>query len=191
MKSDIEKFLYRFTNSPQKILPIFKELVYYTELEPLEFLAKTNENATDFFIVKSGIIRSYYQTEDGKEATRALFTPGFVSGPTSAMMRNIPSELNYQALTKVTGFRGNFFKLKELAEKHHELSLFYIKTLEDAYLKAEHVILDISTNNATERYINLRERIPGIDNLLAQKHIASYLNVSTVQLSRIKKSLLK
>ena len=63
--------------------------------------------------------------------------------------------------------------------------------MESSYLKAESIILDISTNNATERYLILKEMIPNIDNLIAQRYIASYLNVSPVQLSRIKKKLLK
>lgn len=189
MKSDIENFLYQFADLPSNIISIFKELVSYSELNALDFLVKTNDYPTDFFIIKTGIVRSYLETESGKEATRTLFTAGQATGGASAMMKNIPSELNYQALTKVTGYKGSFLKLKELTLKHHELSIFYIKILEDAYLKAENIILDISMYTAKERYLTLKERIPGIDNLIAQKHIASYLNISPVQLSRIKKTL--
>lgn len=189
MKSDIEHFLYQFADLPSNIISIFENLVSYYELNPLDFLVKTNEYPTDFFIIKTGIVRSFLQTENGKEATRALFTPGQATGGASAMMKNCPSELNYQALTKVSGYKGSFLKLKELTLKHHELSIFYIKILEDAYLKAENIILDISIHTAKERYLILKKRIPDIDNLIAQKHIASYLNISPVQLSRIKKTL--
>lgn len=190
MKSDIENFLYQFVDYPQKIAPVFEEIVNYTELKPLEFFTKSGEKPTDIFIVKSGIIRSYFFNEDGKEITKAFFTPGFVSGATSAMMQNKISDTNYQALTEVTGYRGSFFKLKELILKHHEMSIFYIKALEDAYLKTEKVILDISTLSATERYLSLKKSIPDIDNLISQRYIASYLNITPVQLSRIRKKLL-
>ncbi len=190
MNNDIEKFLYQFTDYPKNIISVFEELITYTELEPFEFLTKANEYPNDFFIIKTGLIRSYLQTEDGKEVTRNLFTPGDLTSSISAMIKKIPSELNYQALTKVTGYIGNFLKFKELTLKNHELSLLYIKTLESSYLKAESVILDISTHTATERYLNLKKKIPSIDNIIAQRYIASYLNVSPVQLSRIKKSLL-
>ncbi|WP_299123988.1 Crp/Fnr family transcriptional regulator [uncultured Tenacibaculum sp.] len=189
MRTDIEQFLYQFTGIPSNIISIFENLVTYSELEPLDFLVKTNEYPTDFFIIKTGIVRSYLETETGKEATRTFFTSGQTTGGASAMMREIPSELNYQALTKVTGYRGSFHKFKELTLKHHEMSTFYVKILEDAYLKAENIILDISMYTAKERYLKLRKRIPGIDNLIAQKHIASFLNISPVQLSRIKKAL--
>lgn len=191
MNNDIENFVSQFINLSKNNLSLFQELITYSELEPFDYFIKINEHPTDFFIIKTGLIRSYIKTEDGKEVTRHLFTPGDLTSNLSSMVKQIPANVNYQALTKVTGYKGNFYKFKELALKHHELSLFYVKALEQSYLKAEKVILDISTYNATERYLMLREKVPNIDNLIAQRYIASYLNVSAVQLSRIKKSLLK
>ena len=191
MINDIQKFLSKFIDLPADLAVLFEDIITYAELEPFEFFIKENEQPTDFFIIKTGLIRSYLETEDGKEVTRHLFTPGNTAASLSSMVKKIPSDLNYQALTKVTGYKGNFIKFKKLTEKHHKLSILYIKMMESSYLKAESIILDISTNNATERYLILKEMIPNIDNLIAQRYIASYLNVSPVQLSRIKKKLLK
>lgn len=189
VNSDIEIFLNRYISLPPHIIEIFEGLIEYVEFSPNEFLVRSEEYSTDFFIIKSGIVRSYYLTQKGKEITRAFFTPGYVTGASSAIMQGIPSELNYQSLTKVTAYRGSLVKLKELTLAHHEMSMFYIKTLEDAYLKAEAIVLEIATSNAEERYISLKERVPNIDNIIAQKYIASYLNVTSVQLSRIRKKL--
>ncbi|WP_348718633.1 Crp/Fnr family transcriptional regulator [Tenacibaculum sp. 190130A14a] len=164
-------------------------MIEYVEFSPNDFLVKAGEFSSEFFIIKSGIVRSYFLTQEGKEITRAFFTPGYITGASSAIMKGIPSELNYQSLTPVTAYKGNLIKLKELTLEHHELAMFYIKTLEDAYLKAEAIVLEIASSNAEERYINLKERIPNIDNIIAQKYIASYLNVTTVQLSRIRKKM--
>ena len=191
MINDIQNFLSKFIDLPVDLAVLFEDIITYAELEPFDFFIKENEQPTDFFIIKTGLIRSYLETEDGKEVTRHLFAPGHICSSLSSIVKKNPADLNYQALTKVTGYRGNFFKFKELTAKHHLLCLLYIKMMEDAYLKSESIILDISTNNATERYAYLKKRIPDIDNLIAQRYIASYLNVSPVQLSRIKKKLLK
>ena len=191
MNSDIENFLYQFIKLPKNIISVFEEIFEYSELEPFEFFVKANEHPTDVFIIKTGLIRSYLETEDGKEITRNLFTPGNATSSASAMLKKIPSSLNYQALIKTTGYRCNFFEFKKLTLEHQELSLVYIKILQDAYLKAEKIIVDISTKNSTERYLDLKKSIPNIDNLIAQRYIASYLNVSPVQLSRIRKNLLR
>ena len=190
MSDDIKKFLHQYINLSSNIVSIFEKLVVFTELEPNDYLTKAGEFPNDFFIIKSGIVRSYLLNENGIEATRAFFTPGEITGASSAVMRKIPSEVNYQALTKVTGYKGNFHKFLELTLQHHQLSLFYIKTLERAYLTAENIILNVSALSATERYLDLKKRIPNIDDLITQRHIASYLNISPVQLSRIRKKLI-
>jgi len=43
--------------------------------------------------------------------------------------------------------------------------------------------------NATQRYLNLRQCIPNIDDLIPQFQIASFLNITPVQLSRVRKKL--
>lgn len=190
MNKDIEQFLDQYLFLPQNIKSILEGIMEYVEFEPKDYLVKTGEYSPYFYYLKSGIVRSYLLTDTGKEATRYLFTPGFFTGPVSAIMRGIPSELNYQALTNVTGYRGSLVKIKELALKHHEISLFYSKTIEAGYLRAEKVVLETATLNAEERYILLKQKMPSIDNLIAQKHIASYLNITNVQLSRIRKKLI-
>ena len=57
-------------------------------------------------------------------------------------------------------------------------------------MREEEKILDLSMLNATQRYEKLKEKHPGIDNLINQYHIASYLNITPVQLSRVRKNYL-
>jgi len=189
MNDDIKNFLNSHIKLPDSLIYTFETLVTFTELEPNEIFTKVGEYPTDFFIVKTGIMRSFLLNDNGTETTRAFFTSGDITGANSAMMQEIPSDVNYQSLTKVTGYKGSFHELIKLTLKHHEFSLFYIKTLESAYVKAEDILLKISSLTATERYLALKKRIPNIDELITQKYIASYLNISPVQLSRIKKKL--
>ncbi|MBL4904660.1 MAG: hypothetical protein JKZ00_01235 [Flavobacteriaceae bacterium] len=50
-------------------------------------------------------------------------------------------------------------------------------------------ITELSTLDATARYLKLKNDIPDIDNLIQQYHIAAYLNITPVQLSRIRKEI--
>ena len=43
--------------------------------------------------------------------------------------------------------------------------------------------------NESERYEILKKRIPDIDNLIPQDQIASYLNITPVQLSRLRREM--
>jgi hypothetical protein len=65
----------------------------------------------------------------------------------------------------------------------------YANALESIFLLLEARIYDLSVLNATGRYLKLKKQIPNIENIITQYHIASYLNVSAVQLSRIRKEM--
>jgi CRP-like cAMP-binding protein len=45
------------------------------------------------------------------------------------------------------------------------------------------------TKNAEERYKTFREMYPGLENYISQYQIASYLGITPVSLSRIRKGL--
>lgn len=61
--------------------------------------------------------------------------------------------------------------------------------LESIFLLLESRIYDLSVLDATERYLKLKNEISNIEEFIPQYHIASYLNISPVQLSRIRKEI--
>ncbi len=74
-----------------------------------------------------------------------------------------------------------------LTNSNLEFSILYSKILEEMYVRTDNKIHDLSILNATERFKKLKKEKPTIENLIKQYHIASYLNVTPTQLSRIKK----
>ena len=62
--------------------------------------------------------------------------------------------------------------------------------MEDAYIKKEKRIFELSMLDATDRYLKIRKDLPNIEKQIPQYQIASFLNITPVQLSRIRKDLL-
>mgnify|MGYP000607044223 CR=1 FL=1 len=63
--------------------------------------------------------------------------------------------------------------------------------LELLFIKLENRFYELSSLNATQLYLKFKKDNPGIENLIPLYHIASYLNITPVQLSRIRKDLYK
>ena len=61
--------------------------------------------------------------------------------------------------------------------------------LEQEWIKKEQHEIRMVTNDATTNYIIFREEFPGLENLIPQYHISSYLGITPVQLSRIRAQL--
>ncbi len=176
------------------IHPISEDsLAKYDEiLQPKHFLknhklVNLGETPQNIYVLKSGLIRAYIVDEKGTEHTRTIYPPLTSSGNLGALIKNEPSNLIYECLTDCEVLECNYQSFYNLSLKHHELSIFHYKVLERIYIREESKILDLTQLNATDRYKKLQENIPDINNLINQYHIASYLNITPVQLSRIRK----
>ncbi|WP_343330454.1 Crp/Fnr family transcriptional regulator [Polaribacter staleyi] len=189
----IMKFLTDFfatiDHIPKKSIDKILLLIRGKGLKKGAAIAKAGELPKDIYILKTGVIRSYYTDDKGKEYIRHLFTPFRATGALGALILKKPSRLSYDCLTDCDVYAINFNDFIELTKDDIGLSNLYNIILEMVFLTLESKIYDLSVLNATERYLKLKKQIPNIENLIPQYHIASYLNITPVQLSRIRKEI--
>ncbi|MCI2227650.1 Crp/Fnr family transcriptional regulator [Polaribacter sp. MSW13] len=185
-----------FNDFINSISPLSKEsrdllvaLVRIKKLKKGDSIVKIGERPKDIYVLKSGVIRSFDTDTKGKEYNRQIFIPYKILGALRALLLNKPSRFSYDCLSDCEVYAVNFKNLKELIKKDKQICRFYASALEVVYLTLESKVYDLSVLNATERYIKLKKKIPNIENLIPQYHIASYLNITPVQLSRIRKKI--
>lgn len=152
-----------------------------------DVIAAKGEIPVHFFVLKSGVARSFFSNETEKQYTRTLYFPVSTIGAFSALVLNKPSQLTYDCLTDCEVYYGDFSELKKLIKLHNDIAVLYSKILEFVYLRMEKRIYELSALDSKERYKSLKKKVPMIENLIPQYQIASYLNITPVQLSRIRK----
>ena len=187
-------FVTRFINAYSPNLSdtsrkIFESNIQVKTYKKGDIIVNYGEIPTNFYILKSGILRSFVRDAKGREHIRTIYTPITTSGSLSSLITKKPSNAIYDCLTDAEILVGDFPSFIKSTEEHHDLALFYNRVLESIFIRTERRIYDLSVLNATERYIKLKEDYPDINNLIQQYHIASYLNITPVQLSRIRKEL--
>ena len=168
----------------------FYNITNHTTLPKNHKIVRLGQVPTNFYVLKKGVIRSYIIDEKGKEYTKTLFTPITTSGNLGALIKKKPSNLIYECLTDCEIIECPYYTFYELSKKNHDLAIFHYKVLQNIYIREEAKILELSMLSATQRYEELRSKQPNIDNMINQYHIASFLNITPVQLSRIRKSYL-
>lgn len=187
---DLNLFLNLFTveislESQNALLPYIKKKSF----EKGTVLTNQEETPYLFYILLSGVVRSYITDEKGKEHIRTLFIPITTTGSLSSLISRTPSNAAYDCLTECVALECNFVEIQKLMTKHHDLSLLHSQALERSFIRTEDRIYELSVLDAKDRYLKLKKDIPNIDNLITQYHIAAYLNITPVQLSRIRKDL--
>jgi len=183
-------FLNSFAEVDEETFKKLQKIASYKILEKHEIIAKEGEIPPPrVYMLISGIMRAYINTESGKQYNKKLFAPKSFVGPLTAIITKRPSKLTYETLTECKVIETDFAAFLDMCKTDIQLSNLYNKVLEHIFIDYERRSLELMSLNATERYLNLRKRIPNIDELIPQFQIASFLNITPVQLSRVRKKL--
>ena len=187
-------FLKRFINAhvdiDEESANEFIALATLKKFSKNEVLIKAGELNTNFFILKSGLVKSFYLDQAGKTHTRSFISKMRTAGDITALLTGQPGRMNFDCLMDTEVYIINFKEFENIAQRNHGFSRFYNIMLSKIVLIFASKLHDLSVLNGTERYLKLKQEIPEIENLVAQYQIAAYLNITAVQLSRIRKDLL-
>lgn len=185
----LESLKDKFKGVPKESFDTLINLATEVNFSKNEIITKTGDISKDFYFLKSGLARSFHTDEKGKEYTRSIFIPGNTTGSLGSLISKTPSKLTYQCLTNCVLYKFVYDDFIQLTKKDNHLLALYVKMMEGIFLLMESKIYELSVLNATQRYLRLKHEIPDIETLIPQYHIASFLNVSPVQLSRIRKEI--
>jgi CRP-like cAMP-binding protein len=154
-----------------------------------EFFLKQNESPLYVGFILSGIMREFYIDNKGREYNKVFCFNGDFTGSYYDLSSGRPSLVSIQALTNCRILVSKFHEVKRLIDTD-------AKWLKLAYLLVHNLLIkkfekeqQIYTLSATERYRLLRKNHPEFEQLIPAFHIASYLGITPISLSRIRANL--
>ena len=161
------------------------------ELKRNAILLDRNTISTKTFFLEKGYMRSYILNEENEQVTTNIFVaPCFVNDFLS-FFKQQPTKEIYQTLTNcffwqttLESVQDNFHNIPEFREFSRLLFVINYYILNDR-------MVEMVSQKAETRYLNLLKRKPHIFQNVSSKIIASYLGVTESTLSRIKKELTK
>jgi CRP-like cAMP-binding protein len=141
------------------------------------------------FFIKKGTLRSYYLTETGEEKTIFFRWDGQFGAIPECIFDNQTSNQIWQALEDCELFEIDFDLLEEMSENNVQLMKIRMGFVQVMLLEAIQRIEGFVLDKPEARYQKLISQKPEINNRVADKYIASYIGVTPVSLSRIRKRL--
>jgi CRP-like cAMP-binding protein len=139
--------------------------------------------------LEEGIVRGFLIDEDGNEKSTAFFQQGEFVSMLALRTQNGLSLYNYEALTpvKLLLFDSKLLK-RSLSESKKRIALGKeIKERESRrLLDRDDCLLQVK---AADKYRKFVGYYPSLESRISQRYIASYLGITPVSLSRVKKSL--
>jgi len=159
------------------------------ELPKGEALVRTGDFTTRIYLVRSGLLRLYYLSPEGKERNKAFYGSGQLIGAVSASITHSAASFDIEALEPTIVLEADSTTLYKNAWRHPEFARAQIRLLSDGFVRNETREALLLTSNAEQRYRWLCEHEPHLLDRVSQFHLASYLGIDAVSLSRIKRTV--
>jgi len=170
----------------KKVKPFFSSL----SLEKSQYLFKGGEVVEDFFFLTSGLARYYYLTEEGKEFNKSFAVKkGHLLSSISSVVKHEPSPFFVEILSTFECVSIRYEDFLMLGDKYQDWNHLTVRIYEALTIKKERREADFLLLNATQRYEQFLKEYSEVIGVLPNYHIASYLGITEVGLSRIRGNL--
>lgn len=152
-----------------------------------EHLLRVGERAHQVALLLEGLVREHFVLPDGREGTKAFITAGDMTGSIADLLSGEPSRVAIVADEPSRLLVVSFAALRALGSGFPEWER-YGRTMMERVLLAkalrEYELLGL---DAEARYRAFSARFPGLEARVAARHVASYLGITPVHLSRLRR----
>lgn len=169
-----------------------KAILVITKVEVIEkdhFFIKAGEYKPKIGIVIKGIIRGYYITASGQELTPFFWDENLITGSWETLYLKQPSALYYEAIETTTLAVIDFIEFKKLVVRFPTIQKVYMEMVEIILTNTLLHQQSYYNEKPEKRYELFKEQSPVLLKRIAQKHMASYLGITPISFSRMKKRM--
>lgn len=164
------------------------DLTQQIHLSKKEMLIREGEQQEHFVFLLEGVLRGFFLDINGREITDCI---AFQCG-TPAMSTVIlqePSVISIEAVTPCELLAIEAQALQRLLQQNTELVWIYNAYLQQALQTHWQIKTMVCQHTAMERYQWFLQAYPGLIDQMNNKHIASFLGMTPVTLSRLRRTL--
>lgn len=136
-----------------------------------------------------GLFRYYYLDKKGNDYTKGFLPEGSPITSYSAMIQDRESHFSVEALEDSVLAVFSYGDWKQLLNQHPCWKELLIVLLEKGYCAKETREREFLLLDAEEKYKTFIRTFPHIENRIKQHFIASYLGITPVALSRVRRKL--
>lgn len=157
----------------------------YQEVANKEIIISQGESRKIIFFILAGMTRGYYVTPSGDEKNLFIRPERTFTGAPDSLFSDLPTQYTFEAIQKTHLLIFRFEDIESLAKIHPNIAQIYISALKENLQTMVYRVESLVLNTPEERYESLMKRSPEFFKNAFLKHIANYLGITPVSLSRI------
>ncbi len=181
----IDQILDNIYPLPHTSKQTLKECITEKKYRKEHLLLRANKVETTLYFIKKGIVRAYANTADNE----ITFWFGKEGDTVISMKSYVANQKGYEDIELLEDCELYELKTKSLHRLFHEdihIANWGRRFAEQELIKTEERLISRQFRTATERYKELLKDHPDLIQRVQLGHIASYLGITQVSLSRIR-----
>jgi CRP-like cAMP-binding protein len=175
-----------FPISEKSFLEIENLLIFENFKKGEIFIQKNKRNNKEYFIL-SGVCKSYLINPEGEEISISFFLENSILSPQSVRTSKNISNLNFKALTDLGLVSMNSKEFEKLMIENVEIRNFGNTVLQNELISKVEKEIGLASLSAKDRLTEFRKKYRILENLIPHTDIASYIGITNVSLSRLRK----
>lgn len=185
-------------NLKQKILSytlvddavLHKQMQFYQrlDLKKGDTLVTPGQLVHNFYYVATGCIY-YYKLDEGEQKVLEFYTDDIFFTDLPAYVKGTPSNYYLKASEATVVYAIKKEDAENSFNRSHQLERFGRLSMQEAFMKIFTRVERLNSRTNEERYLRLLEKRPDLFQRVPQYLIASYLGLTPVGLSKLRKRL--
>jgi CRP-like cAMP-binding protein len=176
-------------NIPDEDLELLAGICDSMTFKDKEVILKSGNRLRNVFLILEGAARGFIVDSEGDEKTILLRGKGIFVADASALFLDQPQKLEIVAIGPSEVLMFQFKDFEQLALTNQKILSVYMNSLKEAILRLSYRVESMITMSSEERYLDLLKLNPSFLEKSYDKYVASFLGITPVSLSRIKKRL--
>lgn len=190
MKTSIFENIYNHPNIKKEDYKNIMDAHTKVEFVKNEIILNEGKISNEYFLIKKGLFRSFVIDYKGNEITTDFFSPNDILIEVASLFLRIPSKETIQTLTDCVVYKINFNDFQKLYSTIEGFTEWGRTWMSQQLFIAKHRAVNMHTQSASQRYLELMNQNPQIIKEVPLKYIATYLGITDTSLSRIRKEVL-
>lgn len=152
-----------------------------------QFLVQPGETERQIYFVNQGCLRIFLTDRDGQEHNLCFYPENWWACDIVSFFKAKPATHSIQALENTEVLFFTLPDLEKLFNKTPKLERFFRILTQNGFDMFQRRLSSNLSLTAEQRYLQFRRQYPGLEQRIAQKHIATYLGITPAFLSMMRK----
>lgn len=169
----------------EKDVNVLLEISKQRRMKNKEVFIKSGQTSQQLFFIINGMMRGYFINKKGEEKNIFLRPEHTLTGAPECLFHNQPTKYTFESILESDLLIFEKEDIQNIMQTHSNITKIYIEGLQENIMTLIFRVESLIDLTPAERYETLLTRSPQFFQTAFNKHIANYLGMTPVSLSRI------